>query len=143
MTGENAVGAEIEAFLSAWEKDQLQPMHSCFRLFYRQLAALDGVVFSFIARPGVSYSMRPRHVSQKERELFAIIDVIDDDPQERWLSVCFYDDMITDPEERGQLIPGGLGKSDGYCFDMFESDEGYVAYLVQRLLEAGRSAAAG
>ena len=44
--------------------------------------------------------------------LFAIIDVIDDDPQARWLSVCFYGDMITDPEGRGEVIPGGLAGAD-------------------------------
>ena len=51
--------------------------------------------------------------------------------------------MISDPEERGELIPGGLAGSDGYCFDMFEDDKVLAAYLAERLDEAGRAAAAG
>ncbi|MGW8192988.1 MAG: hypothetical protein ACWGOX_01870 [Desulforhopalus sp.] len=142
MTGQGAVLSEIDSFLDSWEKDQ-QPLQGWCRYFYQQLAALDGVVFDFAARPGISYSIRPRHINQTGRDLFAIIDVIDDEPQQRWLSICFYADMITDPEERGELIPGGLGESDGYCFDMFESDEDQAAYLLGRLQEAGRTAAAG
>jgi hypothetical protein len=37
-----------------------------------------------------------------------MVDVIDDDPEVRWLSVCFYGEMITDPDEAGELIPEGL-----------------------------------
>ncbi|MBW2683786.1 MAG: hypothetical protein JRC69_09555, partial [Deltaproteobacteria bacterium] len=68
-------------------------------------------------------------------------DVIDDDPAERWLSVCFYGDMIADPEQRGEVIPGGLAGSDGYCFDMFEDDKELADYLVDRLVEACAAAA--
>jgi hypothetical protein len=71
-----------------------------------------------------------------------MVDVIDDDPAERWLSVCFYGDMITDPEERGEVIPGGLAGSDGYCFDMYDDDEKLAHYLVERMKE-GYTAAAG
>ena len=67
--------------------------------------------------------------------------MIDDDPAERWLSVCFYGDMISDPAERGEIIPGGLAGSDGYCFDMVEDDEGLAYYIVERLVEAGAAAA--
>jgi len=86
--------------------------------------------------------MRPRHARQTKRDKFAIIDIIDDDPSERWLSVCFYEDMITDPQEKGELIPGGLSGSDGYCFDMYENDEETAKYILDRLHEAGRTAAA-
>jgi hypothetical protein len=86
--------------------------------------------------------MRPVHKNQKEKALFAIVDVIDDEPSERWLSVCFYEDMITDPDGRGELIPGGLSGQDGYCFDMYENDEELAAYLLDRLQEAAAVAAA-
>jgi hypothetical protein len=133
---------EIEAFLDGWKGDT-QPMRDWFRLLYQELSSMEGVTLSFVARPGVSYSMRPVHESQTARDKFAIVDVIDDDPQERWLSVCFYEDMITDPNERGELIPGGLSGSDGYCFDMYEADEELGRYLLARLKEAGATAAAG
>ena len=68
-------------------------------------------------------------------------DVIDDDPTERWLSVCFYGDMVTDPDEKGDLIPEGLMGDDGYCFDLDEYDEEGVEYIKARLTEAFESAA--
>lgn len=132
--------AEIESFIKSWENDE-QPMCNRFQLFYQELSSMGGVTLSFIARPGISYSMRPKHDQQTTRELFAIVDVIDDDPEDRWLSVCFYGDMITDPEERGELIPGGLAGGDGYCFDMYDNDEELARYLIDRLKEAGTAAA--
>ena len=60
---------------------------------------------------------------------------------EQWFSVCFYGDMITDPEERGEVIPGGLAGSDGYCFDIYEADDASVSYLKARLEEAWSRAA--
>ena len=103
---------------------------------------MPDVRLQFVGRPGVSYSLRPRHRHQVGRDLFAMIDVIDDDPSARWLSVCFYEDMITDPEGRGECIPGGLAGADGYCFDMNEYDDDLVDYLIARLREAALAAAA-
>lgn len=139
MSANTAATTEIEAFLEAWGQEK-QPMCNRFRMLYQELVSMDGVTINFVARPGVSYSMRPKHRNQKERELFAIVDVIDDDPQDRWLSVCFYGDMISDPKERGELIPGGLAGSDGYCFDMYEDDETLTLYLIDRIKEAGTAA---
>ena len=65
-----------------------------------------------------------------------MVDVIDDDPDNRWLSVCFYEEAITDPDERGDMVPGGLFGQDGYCFDIYEYEESDLAYLVQRIDEA-------
>jgi len=132
--------AEITSFLRGWESGGKQPMKKWLQLFVGTVKAMENVELQFVSRPGVSYSIRPGNGNRKERDFFAIIDVIDDDPAERWLSVCFYGDMISDPEERGELIPGGLAGSDGYCFDMVEDDEGLAYYLVDRLAEA---AAAG
>lgn len=140
MSDLSSATAEIEAFLAAWEGKE-QPMRDWYQLFYRELAGISGVEMQFVARPGVSYSLRPKHRNQSERDLFAIVDVIDDDPAERWLSICFYGDMITDPEGRGEVIPGGLAGSDGYCFDMFENDKEFAQYLISRLQEAAQSAA--
>ena len=88
----------------------------------------------------MSYSLRVKHMLQQSRELFVIMDVIDDDPESRWLSVCFYPDMITDPEERGNIIPLGLLGEDGYCFDYDEWDEEFLRYLETRLDEAHKGA---
>jgi hypothetical protein len=136
MTRDGEVIADIETFLAEWPGAD-QPLRDVFRLYYQELSAMAGVTLSFTARPGVSYSLRPRRSHRDGREFFAVIDVIDDEPQARWLSVCFYQDMITDPEGRGQCIPGGLAGDDGYCFDISEATADLTDYLVARLREAG------
>ncbi len=140
MERKEEVCREVETFIEQWQAGEAM-LRSCFVELYRLVSALDRTSLAFVARPGVSYSLRPRHAGQRDRDLFAMIDVIDDNPEERWLSVCFYGDLITDPQERGELIPGGLAGSDGYCFDLYEADEAAVAYLKDRLLEAWSHAA--
>lgn len=135
MATETNAKAEIEMFILGWTGDN-QPMRDWFNLYYKELLQLEDVSFDFVARPGVSYSIRPVHKKQTGRDKFAMVDVIDDDASARWLSVCFYQDMITDPEERGELIPGGLAGSDGYCFDLFDDDQQLGNYLLLRLKEA-------
>lgn len=130
---------EINDFIDNWT-DTGSGNRQAFVEIYEHLKTLEDVTFEFNARPNVSYSLRPRHQSQKNRSLFAMVDVIDDDPDERWLSVCFYGEMITDPDEAGDLIPEGLLGEDGYCFDLYEYDKGEIDYLKQRLSQAWENA---
>ncbi len=125
----------VNAFAESWTDNDTR-IKEAFLSLKSHLEASDGVTLDFNSRPGVSYSLRARHAAQTERDLFVMVDVIDDDPSERWLSVCFYGDMITDPDEEGDLIPEGLKGSDGYCFDMDEFEEEKVAYLKARFDEA-------
>ena len=104
------------------------------------LESKEDVFFDFKGRANVSYSLRAIHKNQRKRDLFVMVDVIDDDPDNRWLSVCFYGDMITDPDEMGEVIPDGLAGSDGYCFDVDEYNQEHVNYLKQRLDEAALKA---
>ncbi|MCG8639337.1 MAG: hypothetical protein MI862_06360 [Desulfobacterales bacterium] len=130
---------QIDTFIENWVETDSKNRQAFIEL-YDHLKRLDGVVLEFNERPNVSYSLRPKHTSQKNRSLFAMVDVIDDDPQERWLSVCFYGEMITDPDETGDLIPEGLLGEDGYCFDLYEYDRDEVEYLKQRLSQAWTNA---
>ncbi|MCP4114177.1 MAG: hypothetical protein GY737_02025 [Desulfobacteraceae bacterium] len=132
---------EIDAFLETWEETDTRTKQAFMEL-KEHIMAMEGVTVEFIARPGVSYSLRPKHANQTERTLFAMADVIDDDPSARWLSVCFYGDMVTDPDEEGDLIPEGLLGSDGYCFDLDEYEEQGVAYIKERLNDAYKAAKA-
>ncbi len=132
---------EIDAFLETWEETDTRTKQAFMEL-KDHILAMEGVTVEFIARPGVSYSLRPQHANQTERTLFAMADVIDDDPSARWLSVCFYGDMVTDPDEEGDLIPEGLLGSDGYCFDLDEYEEKGVAYIKERLNDAYKAAKA-
>jgi len=129
---------EIDTFLAGWEDNALQVKKS-FVLLKNYVTDKTDLAFVFKARPGVSYSLRVKHKLQTKRELFVIMDVIDD-PENRWLSICFYPDMITDPDDKGVLIPLGLLGEDGYCFDFEEWDEEYLQYLLARLDEAHENA---
>ena len=126
---------KTQKFIDQWSEDALGTK-SIFLALYQEMLNYDKIRFEFNERPGVSYSLRGIHLNQKNRPLFVMIDVIDDDPKQRWLSVCFYGDMIEDPDERGDLIPEGLLGADGYCFDITEADADMEKYVGQRIREA-------
>ena len=128
----------LEAFLDAWEETPERNRAAFLRL-RAHLAAKPGVTLDFLPRSGVTYSLRARHANQKERPLFAMVDVIEDQP--RWLSVCFYSEMIDDADERGDFVPGGLLGRDAACFDLEAFDEADLGYVEARMDEAYARAA--
>jgi hypothetical protein len=130
---------KLEKFIAEWE-DTESKTKQAFTELVEHLQRMEDITLDFNARPGITYSLRPKHNNQKNRALFAMVDVIDDDPKEKWLSVCFYGDMITDPEEMGDLIPEGLLGDDGHCFDIYEYELSEVEYLKKRLDDAYKSA---
>lgn len=131
--------AELTTFIEAW-KETAEKNRAVFLHLRDYLAKKEGVTLEFLPRPGLTYSLRAVHTAQKKRGLFVMVDVIEDDP--RWLSVCFYGEMITDPEENGDFVPEGLLGDDAVCFDIEERDEALIQYIELRLDEAWRSAAA-
>lgn len=130
-------GSALAVFIEEWE-DTPEENREVFLHFKDYLGQKEGVTLEFIPRPGVTYSLRAVHVAQKKKSLFAMVDVIEDTP--RWLSVCFYNDMITDPEEKGDFVPEGLLGEDALCFDVEERDEELLRYIDTRLDEACRNA---
>ena len=132
---------DFEAFLQAWTEDQLA-LQPYAKKIYTQLQGSGEVAFDYKARPGVSYSLRGAHTKQVAggtagiRPLFVLVDIIDDEPESRWLSVCFYADMINDPEELGNFVPAGLLGEDAMCFDLYEADADALEYVLARLDEA-------
>ena len=130
---------ELVELLEDW-KDDPQKMKSAFLIMQDKLLDKKNTILDFKSRPGVSYSLRAYFSGlddkQKHQPLFALVDIIDDDPNNRWLSICFYTQMITDPEEIGNLVPEGILGEDGYCFDLFEFDENLIAYVKQKVDEA-------
>ena len=130
---------EVKQFLDEWTDDALG-VKSVFQFLLGGLQEKADVHHEWVARPGITYSLRAKHGNQKDRPLFVMLDIIDDDPQQRWLSVCFYGDMITDPDELGDLIPGGLLGSDGHCFDISERDDTLMEYVGARIQEAYENA---
>jgi hypothetical protein len=119
-------------------------MKGAFIRLKQRMSGKKHVTFTFISRPGVSYSLRASmgNLGKGGRPLFVMIDIIDDDSENRWLSVCFYADMIEDPDEKGDFVPEGLLGEDGYCFDLYEHDEDMILYIEQRIDEAQADMAA-
>jgi len=133
---------QVQEFIDNWKQDDLG-IKPIFISLLGELTNKEAAEIEFHARPSITYSLRGIHKKQTDRPLFVMIDVIDDDPTQRWLSVCFFGDTIADPEELGDLIPGGLLGSDGYCFDITEADESLRQYVGSRIQEAYRHAGNG
>ncbi|MBQ7586322.1 MAG: hypothetical protein IJU40_08760, partial [Desulfovibrionaceae bacterium] len=131
---------ELNTFLASWVDDP--NLAKVAFIEYQKLLTQEGVSFSFKGRPGISYSLRAKHVNQTKRELFVLIDVVDDEPDKRWLSVCFYNDMVQDPLEKGDFVPQGLLNEDALCFNLDDNDSEQKAYIAERLQEALAHAAA-
>jgi len=124
---------EIDQFITAWPDSSAQTREPFIRL-KTKLQDLKDAHLQFVARPGVTYSLRGIHQRQGDRPLFVMVDVIDDEP--RWLSICFYGKMVGDPEQRGDYVPGGLLGEDGLCFDIETDNEDDLSYLMARVDEA-------
>ena len=128
---------EMSEFLEGWTNDP-QDMKGAFIRLKERMSGKEHVTFTFISRPGVSYSLRAAmdNPGERGRPLFVMIDIIDDDSENRWLSVCFYDDIVEDPDERGTFVPEGILGEDGRCFDLYEHDEALISFVGQRIDEA-------
>ena len=71
---------KTQKFIEQWSEDALGTK-SIFLALYQEMLRYDKIRFEFNERPGVSYSLRGIHLNQKNRPLFVMIDVIDDDPK--------------------------------------------------------------
>jgi len=131
---------KLATFIDTWTTDPNRTK-DCFTALKAHLEGLDGIKLDFVPRPGITYSLRASHANQSKRNLFAMVDVIDDDPADRWLSVCFYNDLVDDPSELGDEVPGGLMGEDAKCFDLYEGNEDMVRYIKERLQTACLAAA--
>ncbi|MBM9513126.1 hypothetical protein [Desulfogranum marinum] len=128
---------EVAAFLQDWVETNEHNKQG-FERFYKQLQDKEKGSVEFHPRPGVTYSLRGMTAGKEAPVLYVMVDVIEDEP--RWLSVCFYGAMITDPEEKGAFVPGGLLGEDAICFDLEEYNQLEYAYVEARIEEAYASA---
>lgn len=125
----------MEEFLKNWQIDPLEAKPAF--LEYKELIENSpGVKTEFLARPGISFSLRATNPQNKNRNILALVDVVDDEPDNRWLSVCFYADSVTDPDEAGDFVPQGLLGEDALCFNLDENDPEIKKYIKERLAEA-------
>jgi hypothetical protein len=128
----------LEAFIDEWTETEARNKKA-FLEFKDFLSGQEGVALDFVPREGVTYSLRAAYCDQQDRPLFVMVDVIEDQP--RWLSVCFYGEMVTDPEEKGDFVPEGLLGEDAVCFDVEAYDGAFQDYIKQRMGEALEHAA--
>ena len=128
---------EMSALLDGWVNDP-DKIKVVFLKLRDKLFAMENITLSFKSRQGVSYSLRAFSGNNEEKssQLFVLIDIIDDDPDNRWISVCFYGDMINDTEEMGDFVPQGLLGKDGHCFDLYDYNESMLLYIEKRIDEA-------
>jgi hypothetical protein len=128
---------EMTEFVVGWTDDSRNIKDAFIRL-KNKLIGKRYVVLSFNSRPGISHSLRAsvNHSETEDKKLFALMDVVDDQSEGRWLSVCFYYDLITDPNQEGNMVPKGILGEDGYCFDLSEYEESLISYIEQRVDEA-------
>jgi len=124
----------LEDFIAAWEEDPKRVKTGLAR-YIKAVSSLPGARIDFVSRPGVSHSLRVTRDGLKNRPLFALADVVEDSDG-RFLSICFYEDWVSDPGERGEMIPSGLLGEDARCFDYEEPDEELLDYALERLREA-------
>jgi len=129
---------DIRAYLESWTHDprRVKPLFAAIA----EAMAGCGATLELVVRQGVTASLRagasgPGPGRTGPRPLFALADVVED-PEGRFLSVCFYDDEVADPEERGQSVPRGLFNEDARCFDIDGPDPDILPYLAIRLSEA-------
>ncbi|TVQ99112.1 MAG: hypothetical protein EA399_08575 [Desulfovibrionales bacterium] len=123
----------VQTYLTHWQADpkQVRPF------FVRLLESLQSpeVFIDFVERDGVSASLRAKVAGPVAEALFCLVDVVED-IDGRWLSVCFYADTVSDPDEHGNLVPQGLLSEDGYCFDVEAPNPVLEAYILERVDEA-------
>ena len=130
---EAAVNGFVEQWTAAGDDAGVIPVFLALR---DHVLAQQGALAEFVSRPGVSHSLRGTFPGWGDRPLAVLLDVVDDDPAARWLSVCFHDDALTDPEERGDWIPTGLNGNDARCFNLEDGDEEFMLYVKDRISEA-------
>ena len=106
------------------------------------LRAQEEAELSLVSREGISHSIRgERPGGGRQRPVFTLLDVIVSSTDPWFLSVCFYEDDIKDPDEKGDVVPDGLLGETACCFDLDEDEPDMLPYIKARLQEAYESAA--
>ncbi len=141
MTSEQTAAADLQAFLDDWAVQGGGTARKALQMILTRIDFLGDTEIQYLARPGISRSVRVRRLDQSARPLFLLMDVVGEDPAERWLSVCFYGDTVSDPRELGDRVPGGLLGEDGLCFDVDGTDPELLEYVARRVEEAHLAAA--
>lgn len=129
---------EIDCFLRDWGLDSLE-VKRLFSQLYKLLQGCPALTLHWDARPEVVYSLRAALKEAKSPGIsgdVALIDIIDDDPEERWLSIRLNAELIGCCHKEWEILPGGLSGHDALCIDVDENEEGLSDYLVELFEDA-------
>lgn len=131
--------AGLNEFITTWKTDPLK-VKDAF-LAYRDIFSNDGrFTMKFVSRPGISHSLRVFGPARPDgSNIVALIDVVDDEPANPWLSVCFFASVVTDPDDLGDFVPQGLEGKDAICFNLDEDNPDLARYIGERLREAAKA----
>ncbi|MBW1709162.1 MAG: hypothetical protein JRG97_07635 [Deltaproteobacteria bacterium] len=135
---------QLDDIITAWPQDQSE-LRKAFISLAAEIEMKPGTTMDLVSRPEISHSIRAKASHARvgrERPLYTMLDVITPRMGPWMLSLCFYEDEITDVQEYGQAVPQGLYGETGYCFDLDVFDQKPVDYLKERIAEAYRAATA-
>jgi len=130
--------SSVQEVLAGWPADQ-EGLARAFEELTRSAAQMTETVVEVITRLGVSHSFRATLIDpsgKRVRPVYFLVDVVVSSSDPWFLSVWYYEDEITDPEELGNPIPQGLFQETSYCFDVGAYDPELLGYLRDRLAEA-------
>lgn len=127
----------LQEILAAWpaSEEGLKPL---FGALVESMNARPGLRLEIVSREHVSHSVRAmleNPSAGRGQPLLALLDVVTPKAGAWMISLCFFAQDITDPDELGDEVPGGLYGEDGYCFDL-DTESGELGYLAARLDEA-------
>lgn len=136
---------DIQDILTAIKPDWPEPVIDILKMAEELVTILgDGerTVLDLVDRPGISRSVRASIIPPKKdgRPVFSVLDIITPKDGDWYISFCFYEDEISDPDELGECVPFGLFGENGYCFNLEEFDLSLLDYLSNRIDEARKKA---
>ena len=108
--------SSVQEVLAGWPADQ-EGLARAFEELTRSAAQMTETVVEVITRLGVSHSFRAALLDpsgKRVRPVYFLVDVVVSSTDPWFLSVCYYEDKITDPEELGNPIPQDLFQETGY-----------------------------
>lgn len=124
---------DIDNFLLNWGEDSLE-VKELFTRLYGLLRQCPALTLSWNARPEVVYALRATLKEAKSADIsgdIARMDIIDDDPEERWLSIRLNAALAGRCRKDWEVLPGGLSGHDALCIDVDEQEEGISDDLLE------------
>jgi len=132
------LSVSLNGIIESWPEDQ-KSLRDIFLSLARSITEPAGVRWEIVSRSGISHSLRANVLDPdqiRKRSVYTVLDVVCPVEGDWFLSLCFYNDEVSDPEELGNPVPRGLYDEDARCFDLGTDDLWMADYLRDRVAEA-------